>query len=126
MHLSQAIRLNPQVSRIYYKLIAVLDKMGKARKAFDWRRKLIKVDQMNVRLVDALLETGKAHGASKKDILKWGEMGNHVAPFSTRHHMVFAKVLKAYGLNKKATFEAQSVLLINPLHKGAKAFLGIR
>ena len=63
-HLSEAIRLNPQAGGIYYKLIAVLDKMGKVREAFDWRRKLLKIDQMNVKLVDALLEKAKAMAES--------------------------------------------------------------
>jgi hypothetical protein len=74
---------------------------------------------MSLKLVDTLLAAGPGYGATKAELLTWGEMGNHIAPFSIAHHVRFAEVLIGLGEKGKARFEVESALIIDP--ENAKA-----
>jgi tetratricopeptide (TPR) repeat protein len=119
-HLEKAVALHPTSGELYYLLVKQLDEAGKAHEAYTWRRRTIAVDQNNLALVVALLEGAEGEGASKQDILKWGELGNHIAPFDADHHVRFARHLKRLGLLERARFEAASALAIDPERADAK------
>jgi cellulose synthase operon protein C len=122
-HLEKAIALNPRSGSPYYVLIRLLDDAKRDKEAYAWRKRLTRIDQMNIKLVHALLSTGPSQGASPKELLSWGEMGNHIAPFSVKHHLVFAKVLIGLGKRQKARYELKSALLIEPEHAEATKLL---
>jgi len=124
-HLETAVKLNPKNARLIYTLIKTLDEMGNKKAAYAWRRKALMVDQMSIRLIGELLAGAKEFKASKKDILYWGEFGNHIAPFSVKHHLAFARELKRLGMADDAAFEAESVLLLDPNNAEAKALAGV-
>jgi len=114
--LETAISLNPKAGSLYYKLISLLDEEKRTKDAYLWRKRLTQIDQSNIKLVGKLIEDGGAFGATAKEILRWGEMGNHIAPFSIDHHLVFAKELLRLGMKKKARFELKSALVVDPTH----------
>ncbi|MGM0574442.1 MAG: tetratricopeptide repeat protein [Myxococcota bacterium] len=123
-HLERAIALDPQQGSLYYALVELLDELGRDDDAWTWRKKTLAVDQMSVKLVESLLEGAKEHDASKEDILHWGEMGNHIAPFSVEHHLLFARELKRLGLDDRARFEATSALILEPDNEEARKLGG--
>lgn len=122
-HLEKALALAPQDGRMHYQLIKTLDGLGKKARAYEWRRKTLMVDQMNIRLIGELLAGAKQFKASKKDVLYWGEFGNHIAPFSAKHHVTFARELKRLGMHEQAAFEAESALIIEPNNAEAKGMM---
>ena len=118
-HLKKAIALSPQSGELYHMLIRLLDDLKDSKEAFAWRKKLTKIDQSNIKLVINLIANGTTQGASRDEILRWGEMGNHIAPFSVEFHMTFARALVELGLKDRARFEAESALLVEPTHAAA-------
>ena len=103
------------------RLIEALDAVGDEASAYTWRKKALAIDQMNIRLIGALLEGAERFKASQKEVLYWGEFGNHIAPFSVEHHIAYARELKRLGLTQEAAFEAESALMIAPSNKEARA-----
>ncbi len=129
-HLEAAARLDPGDGALLHQLVQTLvaaqkagAKEGTAGRIFRWRRVLARVDQADVGTVDALLAAAEAQGASREDVLRWGEQGNHVAPFSAAHHVAFARELARLGDAERARFEARSALLLDPDNQAAKALL---
>ncbi len=118
-HLEAAFAIDPQRGEVAHALIGLLDDAKRDADAYAWRRKAVVLDQMNVALVDALLAGASTHGASREDVLHWGELGNHVAPFSVEHHLTFARELKRLGVTDRARFEASSALVIDPKNEEA-------
>ena len=118
-HLEAAIGVDPQRGELYHAVIGLLDDDGREADAYRWRVRAAQVDQGNVALVDALLNGAAKHGASKEDVLRWGEQGNHIAPMDAEHHVAFARELARLGLDEQARFEAASALLIVPGHQEA-------
>ncbi|TNF23528.1 MAG: tetratricopeptide repeat protein [Deltaproteobacteria bacterium] len=121
--LARAVQLDPKDARSYAALIAALDKAGKADEAFTWRARLADVDQMDPTLVGRLLDDAAAHDAKKADVVKWGEQAMFIAPFSAELHVAFARELERVGEAKRAHFEAESALVIDPQNAAAKALL---
>jgi tetratricopeptide (TPR) repeat protein len=122
-HLEKAITLNPRSGSPYYVLIRLLDEAKREKEAYVWRKRLTRIDQMNIKLVHELLRFGPSQGASSAELLAWGEMGNHIAPFSVKHHLAFAKVLIGLGKKRKARYELKTALLIEPKHAEASKLL---
>jgi cellulose synthase operon protein C len=122
-HLEASLRLDSNQGGLYHALIELLEGEGRPREAHGWRVKAIAVDQGSLGLVAGLLDGAEAHGASRADVLRWGELGNHIAPFSVDHHVRFATQLERLGARKRARFEVESALAIDPEHEGAKALL---
>ncbi len=120
-HLEKAVQFHPQDASLHYELIRALDQTQRPADAFVWRKRVLALDQMNAQLVAELLAGAEAHGATREEILRWGELGNHIAPFSVEHHVAYAKALARLGLTEQARFEASSALLIDPNHAEAKA-----
>ena len=120
-HLEKAIAANPQEGSSYYALIKLLDTVGREADAYAWRRRAVMVDQNNVKLADELLAGAEKHGASLTDVMRWGELGDHVGPFSAAHHAAFAKELLRLGKKRRARFAADSALLIDAENADAKA-----
>jgi len=112
-HLRGAIAQNPRETSYRRVLIDALDKAGRAREAHAERKSLAEVDQASARLVWTLLEEAEDHGASREEIVRWGERGNHIAPFSADHHALFARELARVGDAERARFEAESALLLD-------------
>ena len=83
----------------------------------------VAVDQGSLPLVTGLLSGAEVHGATLLQARRWGELGNHIAPFDAGHHVRFAEQLKRLGATAQARFEAESALQIEPAHPGAKALL---
>ncbi|MDP6944147.1 MAG: hypothetical protein QF464_08365, partial [Myxococcota bacterium] len=96
-HLEASLALDPSQGALYHALVELLDGAGRQKDAYTWRVRAISVDQGNLGLVSGLLEGAEAHGATRADILRWGELGNHIAPFSADHHARFARELARLG-----------------------------
>jgi tetratricopeptide (TPR) repeat protein len=122
-HTLAAQAFNPNNERMYHSLIRRYEALAQPDKAFEWRTKVFALDQMNPALARKLLEGAASHGASKDDVLKWGEQALHTAPFDVATHVVFAKELKRLGMAKRARYEAESALLLDPDNAEAKAIL---
>jgi tetratricopeptide (TPR) repeat protein len=122
--LKRAIARSPKDASLFRALLTILDGEKKAREAYEWRKKLADIDQMSLKLVDTLLAAGPGYGATKAELLMWGEMGNHIAPFSVAHHVRFAEVLIGLGEKGKARFEVESALIVEPGNAQAKELLG--
>lgn len=122
-HLERALAFDPKAGELYHALIDMLDTAGRGADAHAWRRKALLVDQAHIGLVDALLTGAEAHKATAADVAAWGEHGNHVAPFSLDHHLRFARELARLGDKKRARFEAESALAIDPDSEEARALL---
>jgi tetratricopeptide (TPR) repeat protein len=120
-HLRAALAIDPQQIALYGVLIALLDKGGDTASAYDWRRRALAVDQGNPELVQALLEGASAQAASASDILRWGEMGIHIAPFDADLQTLFAKELVRIGDKSRAAEVVGIALAASPDHKGARA-----
>lgn len=123
-HLEAALKMNPHNGRLYYVILGLLDELGREADAYAWRKKTLAVDEMNVELPIKLLEGAEKYGATKDEILRWGELVNHIAPFVARGHVAFAKELARLGMTARARFEAESALLVEPDNAEAKALLG--
>ena len=122
-HLKRSLDLNPKQGGIYHALISLLDGENRSEEAFRWRARAVAIDQGNLALVDGLLKGAKRFGATREDVLRWGELGNHIAPFSADHHALFARELKRLKELKRARYEAESALMIAPSHPMAQAVL---
>ncbi|MEZ4265057.1 MAG: hypothetical protein R3F39_01675 [Myxococcota bacterium] len=123
-HLERAVAIDPQAGELVYKLIGLYDTLGRADDAWRWRRQMATLDQGSIGLVTALLEGAEAHGASRDDIDRWGELGNHIAPFDLAHHLRFARALRRFGQTQRAAFEASTALILDPDNAEAKALGG--
>lgn len=113
-HLKRAVAIDPQAGELVYKLIALYDAAGRGDDAWRWRRQMATLDQGSIGLVAALLDGAEAHGASLADVQRWGELGNHIAPFDLQHHLRFARALKRLGRTEQSRFEATTALLLDP------------
>lgn len=123
-HLERALAVDPQAGELAYKLISLYDELGRPDDAWRWRVTMATLDQGSIGLVAALLDGAEAHGASAADIERWGELGNHIAPFDAAHHLRFARALKRLGRTDRARFEATTALLLEPSNPEAKALGG--
>ncbi|PKN57724.1 MAG: hypothetical protein CVU56_09355 [Deltaproteobacteria bacterium HGW-Deltaproteobacteria-14] len=121
--LTRAVKLDPKEASSYTALIAKLDAAKRPAEAFAWRARLADVDQMDAGLVKRLLDDAAAQGAAKADVIRWGEQGNFIAPFSAALHVAFARELKRLGEVERARFEARSALAIDPNDAAALALL---
>ena len=122
-HMERAHAIDPRAVDVMGALITILDAEGRGEDAYRWRAKAVRLDQSSIALVDSLLEGGARYGASRAEILHWGEMGHHIAPFSVDHHLVFARELKRLGLHNRATQEVRMALVIDPDHAQARAMM---
>ncbi|MGB0588521.1 MAG: tetratricopeptide repeat protein [Myxococcota bacterium] len=122
-HLKRSLAQDPTQGSLYHALISLLKGEGREKEVYEWRGRAVAIDQGNVGLVTGLLSEAERFGASKEDVLKWGELGNHIAPFSAAHHALFARELSRLKEAKRARYEAESALLIDPEHAAAKAVL---
>ncbi len=122
-HLEAAIGRDPQAGSHYHALVELLDGLGREADAYQWRKKAALVDQGSMKLVSALLDGAEVQGASKDEVLHWGELGNHIAPLDADHHARFARQLLRLGEPGLARFEADTALLIAPEHAQAKEIL---
>jgi Flp pilus assembly protein TadD len=123
-HLERAVAIDPQAGELVYKLISLYDAAGRGDDAWRWRLQLLSLDQGSIGLVSALLEGAEAHGASVADVQRWGELGNHIAPFDLQHHLRFARALKRLGRGEQSRFEASTALLLDPANAEAKTLGG--
>ena len=123
-HLQRAVAATPDDARLVHALVEALAAAGREVEAYAWRRRQAELDQDDVALADALLAGAERFGASREDVLRWGERGNHVAPMSARHHVRFATELERLGLRERARFEAHSALLVEPGNADARRILG--
>jgi tetratricopeptide (TPR) repeat protein len=122
-HLQASLTLDPTQGSLYHGLIGLLDGENRDEEAFRWRARAVAIDQGNLSLVGGLLSGAKRFGATREQVLRWGEMGNHIAPFSAEHHALFARELQRLKDGKRARFEAESALMLDPGHAGAKAIV---
>lgn len=123
-HLERAVAIDPQAGELIYKLISLYDAAGRGDDAWRWRRQMATLDENSIELVTALLEGAEAHGASLADVQRWGEQGNHIAPFDLAHHLRFARALKRVGRAEQSRFEATTALLLDPANVEAMALGG--
>jgi tetratricopeptide (TPR) repeat protein len=120
-HLEAALAIDPQQIALYTALIALLDERGSKASAYGWRRRALAVDQGNPALVHALLTGAAARGAPASDVLRWGEMGIHIAPFDAELQTLFARELVRIGEKKRAAHVVGTALAASPDHKGARS-----
>ena len=118
--LQKSIGLDPLSLAPYEELYMLLDRLGKKAEAYEVRRKAAALDQFDVKLSRELLGGAARFGATKDEVLRWGELGNHIAPLQAEQHLAFARELKRLGLTEKARFEAESALLLEPNNAEAK------
>jgi tetratricopeptide (TPR) repeat protein len=120
-HLEAGLAIDPQQVPMYMALIARLDALKEASRAYAWRQRAAQVDQGNPSLVAQLLEGAKTHDASSEQVLKWGEMGLHIAPFDADLQTRFAQELIRFGDKKRAAEVLAVALAASPKHADARS-----
>jgi len=122
-HLEAALALDPKQIDLHRAIIKVLDQSGKKGDAFAWRAKLAELDQMDPTLALELLAGAREAKAEAADVLRWGELAVHIAPFEPSVHLAFARAALAVGAKDIARYEAESALVIDPKNAEAKAIV---
>lgn len=123
-HLERALAIDPQKGELGYALIELLDGLGRGDDAWRWRRTMATIDEGSIALVGQLLDGAEAHGATRAEVERWGELGNHIAPFDLKHHLRFARELARLGARERAAFEATTALILDPGNAEALALGG--
>lgn len=112
--LQRATRIDPKDPGLLASLIGHLARAGRDAEAFEARRRLADLDQMNAGLIIALLDGAATHDASPGEVTRWIEQGRHIAPFSLELHLAVARAASRIGDDESTREAIASARLLAP------------
>jgi tetratricopeptide (TPR) repeat protein len=122
--LEEAVALDPKDERLRRRVVAAFDKLGLEREAYQARRGLLRVDQMDAALAVKTLELAvKLKVEDRAEVAAVAEQALHIAPFSAEVHLATARALAAMGDKAGARRAAELLLLLAPEHPEGKSIL---